>query len=191
MKRDRHSQIVRGQMRRSPRYRRAFSRTLEQIDRALLVREMREAADLSQKELAERVGTTQSVIAERHRVVQTETPQGVGGSTNNGLYGGIVKLRVVAEGDPQDLPALIAELRRKPQLRVLEVVSASLRDADILMTLGEPLPLVNMLGEINGVSRVSPVEVRDDGDGPGERPPLDLQLTKLLLHPDEPFLQLG
>ena len=63
MKRDRHSQIVRGQMRRSPRYRRAFSRTLEQIDRALLVREMREAADLSQKELAERVGTTQSVIA--------------------------------------------------------------------------------------------------------------------------------
>ncbi len=63
MKRDRHSQMVRGQMRRSPRYRRAFSRTLEQIDRALLVREMREAAGLSQKELAERVGTTQSVIA--------------------------------------------------------------------------------------------------------------------------------
>ena len=63
MKRDRHSQIVRGQMRRSPRYRRTFSRNLEQIDRALLVREMREAASLSQKELAERVGTTQSVIA--------------------------------------------------------------------------------------------------------------------------------
>ena len=36
------------------------------------------------------------------------------------------------------------------------------------MTLEEPLPLVSMLGEINGVSRVSPVEVRDDGDGPGE-----------------------
>ena len=62
MERDRHSQMVRGQ-RRSPRYQRAFLRNLEQSDRALLVREMREAADLSQKELAERVGTTQSVIA--------------------------------------------------------------------------------------------------------------------------------
>ncbi len=63
MKRDRHSQIVQERMRRSPRYRRAFLRNLEQIDWALLVREMREAADLSQEELAERVGTTQSVIA--------------------------------------------------------------------------------------------------------------------------------
>ena len=75
---------------------------------------------------------------------------------------------MVAEGDPQDLPALVAELRRKPQLRVMEVVSASYRDADILMTLGEPLPLVSMLAEISGVSRVTPVEVRDDGDGPGQ-----------------------
>ncbi len=107
--------------------------------------------------------TTQSVITERYRALQE-----VGGPAGEELYGGAIKLRVVAEGDPQDLPALIAELRRKPQLRLLEVVSASLRDAEILMTLGEPLPLVNILGEINGVSRVSPVEVRDDGDGPGE-----------------------
>ncbi len=62
MERDRHSQMVRGQ-RRSPRYRRAYLRNLHKIDVALLVREMREAACLSQQELAERVGTTQSVIA--------------------------------------------------------------------------------------------------------------------------------
>ena len=112
--------------------------------------------------------TTQSVITERDRAFQRKRLQGVGGSDSDELYGGTVKLRVVAEGDPQDLPALIAELRRKPQLRVFEVVSVSLRDADILMTLWEPLPLVNMLAEINGVSSVSPVEVRDDGDGSGE-----------------------
>ena len=112
--------------------------------------------------------TTESVITERHRAFRGERPQGVGESAGEGLYGGTVKLRVLAEGDPQDLPGLVAELRRKPQLRSVEVVSASLRDADILMTLREPLPLVNMLGEINGVSRVSPVEGRDDGDGPGE-----------------------
>ena len=112
--------------------------------------------------------TTESVITERHRALQRERPQEVGGPASDELYGGTVKLRVVAEGDPQDLPGLVAELRRKPQLRVLEVLSASPRDADILMTLWEPLPLVNMLAEINGVSRVSPVEARDDGDGPGE-----------------------
>ena len=112
--------------------------------------------------------TTQSVITERHRALQGARPQMSGGSASDGLYGGTVKLRVVAEGDPQDLPGLLAELRRKPQLRTLEVVSASLRDADIWITLCEPLPLVSMLGEINGVSSVSPVEVQDDEDGPGE-----------------------
>lgn len=63
MKRDMHAEIVQRKMRRSPRYRRAFLRTLHQIDLALLVREMRDSAKLTQQELAERAGTTQSVIA--------------------------------------------------------------------------------------------------------------------------------
>jgi ribosome-binding protein aMBF1 (putative translation factor) len=63
MKRDRHAEIVKERMRRRPRYRNAFLRSLHQIDLAMLVREMREAAGLSQDELAERAGTTQSVIA--------------------------------------------------------------------------------------------------------------------------------
>jgi transcriptional regulator with XRE-family HTH domain len=50
-------------MKQSVRYRRAYERSLQQIDLAMLVREMREAARLSQQELAERAGTTQSVIA--------------------------------------------------------------------------------------------------------------------------------
>lgn len=63
MKQNRHTKIVQTRMRRSPRYRRAFLRTLHQIDLAMLVREMRERAGLSQEELAGRANTTQSVIA--------------------------------------------------------------------------------------------------------------------------------
>ena len=63
MKQDRHRQIVEERMRRSPRFRRAFARSLRQIDLAMLVREMRQAAGLSQEELAKRARTTQSVIA--------------------------------------------------------------------------------------------------------------------------------
>jgi ribosome-binding protein aMBF1 (putative translation factor) len=44
-------------------YRKAFERTLQQIDLALLVREMREGAGMTQTELAKKVATTQSVIA--------------------------------------------------------------------------------------------------------------------------------
>jgi ribosome-binding protein aMBF1 (putative translation factor) len=63
MKRDRHSEIVEKRTRKSATYRKTFTRTLHEIDLALLVREMREDAGLTQTELAKRVGTTQSVIA--------------------------------------------------------------------------------------------------------------------------------
>jgi ribosome-binding protein aMBF1 (putative translation factor) len=62
-KRDRHSEIVEQRARRSATYRKTFERTLHQIDLALLVREMREDAGLTQAGLAKKVGTTQSVIA--------------------------------------------------------------------------------------------------------------------------------
>jgi ribosome-binding protein aMBF1 (putative translation factor) len=63
VKRDKHTELVGQRARKSVAYRKAFSRTLQQIDLALLVREMREDADLTQSELARKVGTTQSVIA--------------------------------------------------------------------------------------------------------------------------------
>ncbi len=63
VKRDKHSEIVEQRSRKSATYRKTFGRTLHQIDLALLVREMREDAGLTQAELAKKVGTTQSVIA--------------------------------------------------------------------------------------------------------------------------------
>ena len=63
MKRDGHSEIVQRRARKSTTYRKTFARTLQQIDLALLVREMREDAGLTQTELAKKIGTTQSVIA--------------------------------------------------------------------------------------------------------------------------------
>ena len=63
MKRDQHSEIVEQRARKSASYRKAFARTLHQIDLALLVREMRENAGLTQADLARKVGSTQSAIA--------------------------------------------------------------------------------------------------------------------------------
>lgn len=62
-KHDRHSEIVEQRARKSATYRRTFERTLHQIDLALLIREMREDAELTQADLAKKIGTTQSVIA--------------------------------------------------------------------------------------------------------------------------------
>jgi ribosome-binding protein aMBF1 (putative translation factor) len=63
MKRDQHSEITERRARRSATYRKTFARTGQQIDLALLVREMREDARMTQSELAKKAGTTQSVIA--------------------------------------------------------------------------------------------------------------------------------
>ena len=63
VKRDRHSEFVEQRARKSATYRKTFARSLHRIDLALLVREMREDAELTQTELAKKVGTTQSVIA--------------------------------------------------------------------------------------------------------------------------------
>jgi ribosome-binding protein aMBF1 (putative translation factor) len=63
MRQDKHSEFVEQRRRKSATYRKSFARTLYQIDLALLVREMREDAGLTQVQLARRVGTTQSVIA--------------------------------------------------------------------------------------------------------------------------------
>ncbi|MGH9743077.1 MAG: helix-turn-helix domain-containing protein [Candidatus Acidiferrum sp.] len=63
MKRDRHVEGMEKRSRKSATYRKAFTQAMHQIDLALLVREMREDAVLTQAALAKKVGTTQSVVA--------------------------------------------------------------------------------------------------------------------------------
>jgi ribosome-binding protein aMBF1 (putative translation factor) len=63
MKRDHHRDYVRARMKRSARFRHAYRRNRHKVDLAILVAQMREAAGLSQAELAARIGTAQPVIA--------------------------------------------------------------------------------------------------------------------------------
>ena len=63
MKRDQHAEIVLQRSRKSATYRKAFARSVQKIDLAMLVREMREDSEMTQAELARKIGTTQSVIA--------------------------------------------------------------------------------------------------------------------------------
>jgi ribosome-binding protein aMBF1 (putative translation factor) len=63
MKRDRHSQIIEQRSRKTAAYRKAFARAAHQIDIAVLIREMRQDANLTQAQLARKIATTQSVIA--------------------------------------------------------------------------------------------------------------------------------
>jgi DNA-binding transcriptional regulator YiaG len=63
MKRDMHSEFVERRARKSATYREAFARTLQQIDLALMIREIREDAGLTQADFARQMGATQSVIA--------------------------------------------------------------------------------------------------------------------------------
>ena len=60
---NRHTEVVKQRAKKSATYRKTFERTLQQIDLAMLLREMREGAGLTQSELARKVGTTQSAIA--------------------------------------------------------------------------------------------------------------------------------
>src|ERR1700723_2269885 len=60
---DRHSEYIRPGARRSAIYRKILAGAVQLIDLALLGREMREDASLTQAEIAKKVGTTQSVIA--------------------------------------------------------------------------------------------------------------------------------
>lgn len=63
MKRDTHRELTEERARKSAIYRKTFAQSLQQIDLAVLVREMREDAGLTQTELAKKIGSTQSVIA--------------------------------------------------------------------------------------------------------------------------------
>ena len=99
--------------------------------------------------------TTESVIWDKYRStgsLETDEPNC---RAENEMYAGNVKLKVALEGDPQQLPNLTDELRRDPKLVLLDVRTNSPKDAEILLTLWEPLPLLKVLAGFDVVSQVS------------------------------------
>ena len=74
------------------------------------------------------------------------------------IYEGTVKLKVESDGDIQLVVNFVKELRQQSQLRVLRLVSHSQTDMEISLGVREPLRLRQLLGEIQGVSQVSPAE---------------------------------
>ena len=74
------------------------------------------------------------------------------------IYEGTVKLKVESDGDIQLVVNFVQELRQQTQLRVLRLVSHSQTDMEISLGVREPMRLRQLLGEIQGVSEVSPAE---------------------------------
>ena len=112
--------------------------------------------------------TTESVIRARYGPVGAGVPEIPGGFSQDEVYGGTIRLKVVAEDNSPYLRRWVEELRRRPQLGLLQVVSNTQRDADILLAIWEPLPLMQTLAEMEGVSQVSQIEHDPGVDSLGE-----------------------
>lgn len=93
--------------------------------------------------------TTESVLRPRSVIHEPGIFEGPGGAFRDEVYSGTVRLTVVTESDPQYLHRFVEELRRKSELGLLQVVSNSQKDADILLTLWKPVPLLRMLAEMD------------------------------------------
>ena len=100
-------------------------------------------------EVDEGSNTTESVIRPRDETHEPGIFEGPGGASRDEVYSGTVRLTVVAEDDPHYLHRFVEELRRKSELGLLQVVSNSQKDADILLTLWKPVPLLRMLAEMD------------------------------------------
>lgn len=99
--------------------------------------------------------TTESVIWDKYRPTGSRYSGKPDSLAENEIYDGNVKLMVALEGDPQQLPNLTDELRRDPKLVLLDVKTNSPKDAEILLTLWEPVPLLKVLAGLDVVSQVS------------------------------------
>ena len=102
--------------------------------------------------------TTKSVVWSSCRSREASGDNKIPAGSANVIYAGTVRLKVTVEGDSQDLPHLVEVLKRDPRFVLLQVVSNSPRDADISLTLWEPLPLLNVLAGLDFVAQVNPME---------------------------------
>ena len=78
------------------------------------------------------------------------------------VLSGPVRVRAVAEGNPQDLNRWVGRLQRKPHIHMLRAVNISANEMEIMLTVLAPFPLARVLSDIGGVASVS------SGDGANE-----------------------
>lgn len=84
-------------------------------------------------------------------------PDSLAEKSRNQMYTGRVLLQVKANGNVRSAVRFLAELRRKPQLRLLQVLGNPLQgagDIEVVMGLRESLDLKELLLQIEGVSLV-------------------------------------
>ena len=91
------------------------------------------------------------------------------------LYEGTVRLNVQAQGNMGLMVSFVQALRERPDLRILRMANNRKGGTDIWLTLRQPVPLRDMLGEVGGVAGVSPTQGPDPG-AEGEETPLSVFL---------------
>ena len=77
------------------------------------------------------------------------------------VYEGTVRLNVQAQGNMGLMVDFTAEIREKPEFRVLRMANNSEGGVDLWLTLREPVPLRSILGQLQCVGEVSPTSGRD------------------------------
>jgi hypothetical protein len=113
--------------------------------------------------------TTKSVVWSSLRANDVAGDREALAGSASEMYAGTVRLKVTVEDDSQCLSRLLEVLSRDPKLVLLQVESDSPSEADICLTLWEPLPLLSVLASLDHVTSVSPMEEEVAGDIAGAR----------------------
>lgn len=113
--------------------------------------------------------TTKSVLWSSYRSREPGGGEEPHGGPSNEIYAGTVRLKVTVVDDSQCLLRLVEVLKRDPKFVLLRVVSNSTKEADISLTLWEPLPLLRVLAGLDYVSQVSPMEEEGEAGNAGAR----------------------
>tara|TARA_B100000315_G_scaffold255341_1_gene298476 strand:- start:1802 stop:2737 length:936 start_codon:yes stop_codon:yes gene_type:complete len=92
------------------------------------------------------------------------------------LYEGAVRLDVGIEGGIWRVANFVTELRGNTQLRVLRLLSNPPKNVESWLSLREPIPLEEMLGQMEEVSQVS-VAPRHEADSPDQEQIIQVRLN--------------
>ena len=94
---------------------------------------------------------------------------GLDGAEDRELYEGNVRIIVMARDKMGLLVSFAQQVREYPELRLLRLTDSGVDGVDIRLALRQPIPLRDILGEMEGVSEVRPAQshaLRPVGEDP-------------------------